>query len=102
AELNALLADEWTTLVAAAHAQLDQAETRRGGVDDGRLRDGILLAAGFSTQTALRGGNDQYIQLEPEQAGARWLCLLHQAHYRSIGAALARVLARPSSSPGVV
>jgi hypothetical protein len=102
AELNALLDDEWAALVAAAHAQLDQAETRRGGVDDGRLRDGILLAAGFNQQTALRGANDQYIQLEPEKPDGRWLCLLHQGHYRSIGAALARVLSRPSSRPGVV
>lgn len=102
AELNALLADEWAALVATAHAQLDQAETRRGGVDNGRLRDGILLAAAFTEDAALRGVNDPYIQLEPKAPGARWLCLLHQGHYRSIAAALDRVLGRAASKPGVV
>lgn len=102
AELNALLANEWATLVAAAHAELDEAEARRGGVDDGRLRDGILLAAGFTQHTALRGSRDPYIQLQPDHPAGRWLCLLHQGHHRSIGAALDRVLGRSPKKRGVV
>lgn len=101
-ELGLLLAGEWSAQVAAAHEQIDQADQRVGAVDDERLRDGLLLASTFGNEVSLKGASDPYIQLEPLSAGGRWVCLLHQAHFRSVSAALDRVLTRPSSAPGLV
>lgn len=101
-DLSQLLSSEWAAQVAAAHEQLDQAEQRGGAVDDGRLRDGLLLASAFGDSVALKSASDPYIQLEPNGSGGRWVCLLHQAHFRSVQAALERVLARSPSTRGLV
>lgn len=93
-ELALLLAAEWSAQVAAAHEQLDQADQRGGSVDEGRLRDGLQLASSFAQDVALKATSDSYIQLEPKAASGKWVCVLHQSHYRSVQAALDRVLAK--------
>jgi len=102
AGITEILADEWQKRLVAAHEQIDQAELRRGGVDTDRLCDGILLAAGFSEGTALKRSRDGYIQMEPKHPNGRWLCLLHQPHPKSIGAALDRVVGRDPTRSGLV
>lgn len=101
-ELSRVLAEEWHAQLVAAHALLDDAEGQRAGVDPDRLCDGLLLASEFASGAELRGVNDAYIPLLPRAAGGRWVCLLHQAHHRSIGAALERVLAQETTSPGLL
>ena len=101
-DLAQLLATEWTQQVRAAHEQLDQAETRGGAVDEGRLRDGLQLASAFAEAVSLKGSSDPYVQLEPKTTTGKWVCLLQQAHYRSVQAALDRVLARNPSTQGLV
>lgn len=101
-DLVQLLASEWAEQVTAAHHQLDQAEQRGGAVDEGRLRDGLQLASVFAESVSLKGASDPYIQLEPKAATGKWVCLLHQAHYRSVQAALDRVLSRSPSTQGLV
>lgn len=102
AGVGELLAGEWRERLAAAHEQIDQALSRRGGVDAERLCDGILLAGGFADLTVLDRSRDQYIQLDPKHSSGRWLCFLHQPHHKSISAALDRVLGRDPASPGLV
>lgn len=101
-ELRLLLAAEWAQQVASAHEQLDRAEQRGGSVDVGRLRDGVQLASAFCSDGSLKGASDQYVQLESKAKDGRWVCLLHQSHYRSVQAALDRVLAKAASSKGLV
>jgi hypothetical protein len=101
-DLGQLLSAEWATQVTLAHEQLDQAEQRGGAVDEGRLRDGLQLASAFGHDVSLKGASDAYIQLEPKGTGGKWVCLLHQAHFRSVQAALERVLAKSPSVHGLV
>lgn len=103
-ELTRVLEEEWRARLGAAHEHIDAAEDHRAGVDADRLCDGILVAAEFVSGAGLRGHNDPYIQMLPREpgGGGRWVCLLHQGHHRSIGAALERVLAREAELPGVL
>lgn len=101
-ELAVLLAAEWADQVVAAHEQLDQADQRGGAVDEGRLRDGLQLASSFASDVALKGASDPYIQLDSKSASSRWVCLLHQSHFRSVQAALDRVLAKSSAAGGLI
>lgn len=101
-ELGLLLAAEWADQVAAAHEHLDQADQRGGSVDEGRLRDGLQLASSFAPGVSLKGASDPYIQLEPKFESGRWICLLHQSHFRSVQAALDRVLAKSATAGGLV
>jgi hypothetical protein len=97
-----ILADEWHKRLVAAHAQIDEAEARRSGLDAERLCDGILLAAGFSEGVGLTRSRDTYIQMDPKHPTGRWLSVLHQPHFKSIGSALDRALARDANRPGLV
>lgn len=101
-ELALLLAAEWAAQLGEAHAHLDQADQRGGSVDEGRLRDGLQLASSFAPEVALKSASDPYIQLEPKSASGRWVCLLHQSHFRSVQAALDRVLLKSSATGGLV
>lgn len=101
-ELSMLLAAEWLAQVSAAHHNLDQADQRGVAMEEGRLRDGLLLASSFAEKVSLKGVSDPYIQLESKAPGGKWVCLLHQAHFRSVGAALDRVLSKGPAAPGVV
>lgn len=93
-ELAQLLAGEWSAQVSAAHEQLDEADRRGSSVNEGRLRDALQVASSFAKDVALKAASDTYIQLEPQVAAGKWVCLLHQSHYRSVQAALDRVLAK--------
>lgn len=93
-ELAQLLAGEWSAQVSAAHDLLDESDRRGSSMDEGRLRDGLQVASSFAKGVALKAASDTYIQLEPKVAAGKWVCLLHQSHYRSVQAALDRVLAK--------
>lgn len=84
---------EWEERLAASRASAEEAAERRESIDASRLADGLLACGQFlgSAQlSALKSADGVQLRLEQGARSVR-LAFLHQAHYKSLGSAIAKL-----------
>ena len=87
------LETEWEERLAAARVSADEAAERRESIDPSRLADGLLACGQFlgSAQlSTLKSADGVQLRLERGTLSVR-LAFLHQAHYKSLASAIARL-----------
>ncbi|HWA70763.1 MAG TPA: hypothetical protein VG937_00440 [Polyangiaceae bacterium] len=98
------LAAEWEERLAAARRVTEEAAERRACLDVARLADGLLACSRFlsgATLSAAKPADAGQLTLTRGAASAR-VAILHQAHFKSLGSAIAKLTALAQRGPVIV
>lgn len=98
------LAAEWEERLAAARSAAEEASEQRVCLDVSRLADGLLACSRFLQGAALsaaKPADSGHLTLVRDAESTR-LAILHQAHFKSLGSALAKLTVLAERGPVIV